>query len=90
MGLRLREMTPEAAAAVHRLAQSRTAAARSVERARIVEYAAQGQAVRTVPRNSGSMPRPVRLWLKRFNTDGLAGLDDAPRAGRPATYPPRR
>jgi transposase len=30
----------------------------------------------------------VRTWLKRFNAAGLAGLADAPRAGRPATYPP--
>ena len=28
----------------------------------------------------------VRLWLKRFNADGLDGLGDRPRAGRPATY----
>jgi transposase len=28
----------------------------------------------------------VRLWLKRFNAAGLAGLRDRPRAGRPATY----
>jgi transposase len=28
----------------------------------------------------------VRLWLTRFNADGLAGLRDRPRAGRPATY----
>ncbi len=28
----------------------------------------------------------VRLWLKRFNADGLEGLRDRPRSGRPATY----
>jgi transposase len=28
----------------------------------------------------------VRTWIKRFNTLGLAGLDDCPRSGRPATY----
>ncbi len=28
----------------------------------------------------------VRLWLKRFNAGGFAGLRDRPRAGRPATY----
>ncbi|HEY1249329.1 MAG TPA: helix-turn-helix domain-containing protein [Nitrososphaera sp.] len=27
----------------------------------------------------------VRTWLKRFNTAGLAGLNDHPRSGRPAT-----
>jgi transposase len=28
----------------------------------------------------------VRVWLTRFEQEGLAGLDDAPRAGRPRTY----
>lgn len=28
----------------------------------------------------------VRTWLKRFNNEGLDGLTDLPRSGRPATY----
>lgn len=28
----------------------------------------------------------ARRWIERFNADGLAGLDDAPRPGRPRTY----
>jgi transposase len=28
----------------------------------------------------------VRTWLKRFNNEGLDGLADLPRSGRPATY----
>jgi len=28
----------------------------------------------------------VRAWLKRFNNEGLDGLEDLPRSGRPATY----
>ena len=28
----------------------------------------------------------VRLWVKRFNADGIDGLQDRPRAGRPPTY----
>jgi transposase len=30
----------------------------------------------------------VRLWLKRFNAEGLAGLADRPRSGAPPTYTP--
>jgi transposase len=30
--------------------------------------------------------KTVRHWIKQFNDAGLAGLDDAPRAGRPPTY----
>ena len=32
----------------------------------------------------------VREWIKRFNTQGLAGLADQPRAGRPPTYTPEQ
>ena len=34
----------------------------------------------------GLHPQTVRDWIKRFNTAGLAGLEDAPRSGRPVTY----
>jgi transposase len=30
----------------------------------------------------------VRLWLNRFNRDGIKGLADRPRSGRPAVYSP--
>jgi transposase len=32
----------------------------------------------------------VRTWRKRFNRQGLAGLQEAPRLGRPATYTPEQ
>jgi transposase len=32
----------------------------------------------------------VRAWLKRFNRRGLAGLQEAQRPGRPATYTPEQ
>jgi len=28
----------------------------------------------------------VRKWFKRFNQEGLAGLEDAPRSGAPSRY----
>ena len=31
----------------------------------------------------------VMLWRNRFVQDGLAGLQDAPRSGRPRTFSPR-
>lgn len=30
--------------------------------------------------------RTVRLWIRRFNVDGLTGLEDAGRPGRPTTF----
>ena len=31
----------------------------------------------------------VGLWRRRFAAQGLAGLQDAPRSGRPRTFSPR-
>jgi transposase len=35
-------------------------------------------------------PECVRTWLKRFNAQGLAGLADRPRSGRPVVYTPEQ
>jgi transposase len=32
----------------------------------------------------GRSPKTVRRWLERFTVEGIAGLADAPRSGRPA------
>jgi transposase len=71
---------------VRQLAQSRTAAARTVERAKIIWLANQGWRMPAIARELRLTGNTIRLWLKRFNTDGLDGLRDRPRAGRPATY----
>jgi transposase len=85
--LRLRVLSEEEAEAITRLARSRTAPVRLVERARIIERARQGLRVPAIAAAVGVSAPVVRTWLHRFNAHGLAGLTDAPRAGRPATYP---
>jgi len=30
----------------------------------------------------------VSKWRKRFSEEGLAGLEERPRGGRPPTFPP--
>ncbi len=86
--IRLRELTPEEQRTIERLAHSRTAEARVVERAQLIWHADQGASVPTIARELGLHPQTVRHWLKRFNANGLAGLHDQPRGGRPATYTP--
>jgi len=88
MALRVRTLTDEEQGAIERLAHSRTAAARLVERARIIWHAAQGATVPTIARQLHVHEQTVRLWLKRFNAAGLTALQDAPRTGRPPTYTP--
>jgi transposase len=86
MPTRLRPLEEEEWTTVRRLAQSRTAPARLVERARIVWLAAQGASLTTIARTVQRSLPTVRLWLGRFNTQGVAGLQDTPRAGRPRRY----
>lgn len=86
--LRLRELTTEETQEVGRLARSRTAPARLVERARIVDLAARGWRAPGIADEVGVSQRTVRRWVKQFTAQGLAGLADAPRSGRPATYAP--
>jgi transposase len=88
--LRLRALTGEEAAAIKRQAQSRTAAARAVERARIIWLASRGERVAAIARQLDITEATARLWLKRFNTEGLAGLADRPRSGAPPTYSPEQ
>lgn len=86
MVLRLRDLTAEEHAAVRRLAESRTAPARAVERAKIVWLAHGGHSAPAIAGALSVCGPTVRLWLHRFNAAGLAGLQDRPRQGRPRTY----
>ena len=86
----LRDLSEEERAAIERLAHSRTAPARQVERARIIRRASQGEMAPAIAAALGLTAYTVRDWIKRFNAHGLAGLADQPRAGRPATYTPEQ
>jgi transposase len=86
MALRVRKLTQEEQDHLKRLSQSRTAPARQVERARIIHLAREGRFVPAIAAQLHLGQDVVRLWLKRFNAEGLAGLEDRPRSGRPATY----
>jgi transposase len=86
MALRVRSLTDEEREELRRRAQSRTAPARAVERARMVLAVHGGEAAPAVARRLGVGADVVRQWIRRFNQDGLAGLEDRPRSGRPVTY----
>ena len=82
----LRQVGVEERAAVERLAASRKAEARLVERARMVLAALAGRPVGAIVAELGGDRRTALHWLKRFDAGGLTALEDAPRLGRPATY----
>ena len=84
--LSLREATAEERASMERLAHSRTAPVRGVERAGVVLAALKGERVTCIAERFHVTAATVYLWLHRFNDGGLAGLEDKPRKGRPPTY----
>jgi transposase len=79
-------MTSEEAEAIQHLAASRTECAGLVERAKIVWLSRQGQRVKGIAEALHIHAATVRLWLKRFNGQGLGGLADEPRPGCPRRY----
>jgi transposase len=88
MALRVREMSDQERAEIRRLAQSRTEAARLVERAQIVWHVSQGDHVPGLARRLNISEPTVRTWVKRFNAGGIPALHDRPRPGRSPTYAP--
>jgi transposase len=87
--VKLRSLTTEEEAEIRRLAASRKAAHRLVQRAKVIVallddpklHATQaGQQAGFSGRQSGVN------WVKRFNAEGLVGLEDKPKAGRPPTH----
>jgi transposase len=86
MALRVREMTTEEQTKIERLVHSQAAPVRLVVRAWIVKLSAAGETPSVIAERLGVAEKVPRLWIRRFNEQGLAGLEDAPRAGRPRTY----
>ena len=89
-GLQVRPLTAEGDAGLRRRAASRTLPARVVERAKMILLLHEGERVPAVAARLGVGADVVRTWLTRFNAEGLDGLQDRPRSGRPATYTPEQ
>ena len=87
--VRLRTITSEEESEIRKLAASRKEAYRLVQRAKVIvamlddaklHATEAGQLVGFRGRQSGVD------WVKRFNAEGIAGLADKPKAGRPPTH----
>ena len=82
------ELSAQERAVLERRARAYTAPHHVVTRAKIVLLAADGWENTAI---AGRLDAPVQLvskWRKRFFEEGLAGLDDRPRSGRPRSFPP--
>jgi len=59
---------------------------RLVQRAEIILAADRGESTTAIAAAMGITPTTVSKWRRRFAREGLSGLMDAPRSGKPATY----
>ena len=69
---------------LERFSRSRTLEARLVERSRIVLRAAAGQDNQEIAEAVGLCRQTVGHWRECFVAEGIHGLEDRPRSGRPA------
>ena len=84
------QLTPEQQDNLERCANSRTIAARAVERAQIILHSAASKAKGKIAEQLGIARQTVRRWEKRFQQQGTAGLEEAPRSGRPRRIQPEQ
>ena len=85
--LRLRKSDRERLEATVR---KRTASQRDVHRARIILRCADGTPHRQIKRELRTAIDTIVLWRGRYEREGLEGLKDRPRPGRPPTFSPGR
>jgi hypothetical protein len=77
----------EEAVLIHRTRGSKTPHG-EVVRARIILAAARGEPFARIATGLGLHVDTVRKWCKRFAAEGIRGLKDRPRSGRPRFFTP--
>ena len=83
---RVIEVTEEERGVLERRVRATTTPSRDVLRARIILLAAQGKRNDQIAPRMGVSPSEVSRWRMRFARQGMAGLQDVPRSGRPEQY----
>jgi transposase-like protein len=83
------DLTAEDKARLERITRAYTSPYRDVIRAKIVLYAALGLENDDIARRLDTPRQIVSKWRKRFFEQGLAGLEELPRQGRPGVFSPR-
>jgi transposase len=86
MKLQVRELSEAEQVTIKAWCSTQAGSVRLRDRACIIAWSAKGWWVSDIARIVRVTPQVVRKWITRFNADGLDGLQDQPRSGRPATY----
>lgn len=76
-------VSPGEARELERMVREQRGEARLYRRARMVLLAASGASIAAVARQMGTNRARVGEWLRRFQAEGVGGLEDEPRSGRP-------
>jgi transposase len=82
------DLTPDQRRALEARARRYTLPYREVVRAKIVLMAAQGLDNDEIAARLDTRREIVSKWRKRFFEQGLPGLEERPRGGRPPAFPP--
>ena len=69
-----------------RWASSRTLPKQSVDRAKMILESEAGTPVNQIAQALHTYPNKVIYWRQRYVENGIAGLHDTPRSGRPPKY----
>jgi transposase len=86
--IRLRTLTAEEEQEIRRLASARTEPVRLVQRAQIIEAMLDDPELSATEAGirAGYSNAIGATWVRRFNEEGIEGLHDRPREGRPRTH----
>lgn len=88
--VKLRTLTSEEEGEIRKLAASWKEAHRLVQRAKVIVAMLDDPKLRATEAGQVAGFRGGQSgvdWVKRFNAEGLAGLADKPKTGRPLTHP---
>lgn len=83
-------LSAEDEARLKAIARKYTSQYRDVLRAKVILRAAQGLRNDQIAAILDTPRQIISKWRRRFYEEGLAGLEERPRRGRPAGFSPRR
>ncbi|MEX2592162.1 MAG: IS630 family transposase [Anditalea sp.] len=81
------QIRKEDEAILERWAKSRSVSASQHDRAVMIIECSLGTPINEIARKLDTYPNKVIEWRERYKREGIAGLQDKPRLGRPKVYP---
>lgn len=80
------QCTGEEITSLKKLVSAHKTEQRLSRRAKIVLMCAEGRQVKDIATELNERPNTVILWRERYREQGINGLNDAPRSGKPIKY----